>query len=89
MFRHFGLDPTPSMIMRETAPQVYAWLARVWNARASRDTGALRSGVPEDWGPILEVHGCWEPLWRNVDVASGIDPEDHSPFGPGYSMTNQ
>ncbi len=36
MFRHFSLDPTPSRIMRERAPAVYEWVARLWNARHSR-----------------------------------------------------
>ena len=36
MFRHFGIDPTPSRIMRNTAPAVYEWVARMWNARAAR-----------------------------------------------------
>lgn len=54
MFRHFGLDPTPSAIMRERAPAVYEWLARLWNARASRSNGGLRTGVPDDWTPLLE-----------------------------------
>jgi glutathione S-transferase len=58
MFRHFGMDPTPATIMRETAPEVYAWVARVWNARASRTRGELVAGVPSDWGPILETIGA-------------------------------
>jgi glutathione S-transferase len=36
MFRHFGIDPTPARIMRNTAPAVYEWVARMWNARGSR-----------------------------------------------------
>lgn len=32
MFRHFSEDPTPAEIMRERAPNVYEWVARVWNA---------------------------------------------------------
>jgi glutathione S-transferase len=39
MFRHFGLDPTPSKIMRQTAPGVFAWLGRLWAARASEVQG--------------------------------------------------
>ena len=58
MFRHFGLDPTASAIMRDRAPGVYAWLARLWNARASRERGALLAGVPSDWGPILDDIGA-------------------------------
>lgn len=57
MFRHFGLDPTPSHLMRETAPQVFEWVARVWNARASSTIGPLVEGVPDDWGPILDEVG--------------------------------
>jgi glutathione S-transferase len=36
MFRHFGNDPDPARLMRQTAPAVYEWLARMWNAKASR-----------------------------------------------------
>jgi glutathione S-transferase len=57
MFRHFGQDPTPSTIMRETAPEVYAWVARVWNARASRIDGGHEAKVPDAWGPLLDEIG--------------------------------
>ena len=43
--------------MRDTAPAVYAWVARVWAARASTTHGPLVSGVPENWGPILDEIG--------------------------------
>lgn len=33
MFRHFSLDPTPADRMRNQAPAVYEWLARLWNRR--------------------------------------------------------
>lgn len=58
MFRHFGCDPTASAIMRERAPAVYAWVARVWNARPSSDTPCLLPGVPADWTPLLEDVGA-------------------------------
>lgn len=54
MFRHFGSDPTPSAIMRERAPGVYAWVARLWNARAGHASDALVEGVPADWAPLLD-----------------------------------
>jgi glutathione S-transferase len=58
MFRHFACDPTPARIMRNEAPGVLAWVARTWNARASRLGGAaLASGVPDDWGGILDEIG--------------------------------
>jgi glutathione S-transferase len=80
MFRHFGLDPTPSRIMRESAPGVFAWVSRTWNARADRCRGDLASGVPEDWGPILDEIGdaylphlcanaeAWKQRRRHFDV---------------------
>jgi len=57
MFRHFGTDPTPARIMRNTAPAVYEWIARMWNARASRlGTGKwapCAGALPEDMEPLL------------------------------------
>lgn len=60
MFRHFGIDPTASAIMRARAPGVYAWVARVWNARAEvgANGGGLVDGVPEDWSPLLHDVGA-------------------------------
>lgn len=70
MFRHFGLDPTPAALMLERAPHVYAWLARVWNARGSRTNGALVEGIPGDWSPILrEIGDAYLPyLCANADA---------------------
>jgi len=53
-FRHFGMDPTPASIMRETAPEVYAWVARVWNARPADAAAGWEPGVPAAWGPLLD-----------------------------------
>jgi len=54
MFRHFSLDPTPAAIMRERAPAVYGWVARLWAARAGRIGDApLVDGVPADLEPLL------------------------------------
>jgi len=57
IFRHFSQDPTPAEIMRRRAPGVFAWQARLWNARASRCDGKLVSGIPDDWAPILDEVG--------------------------------
>ncbi len=32
MFRHFAQDPTPAELMRQRAPRVYTWVARMWEA---------------------------------------------------------
>jgi glutathione S-transferase len=57
MFRHFGIDPTPARIMRNTAPAVYEWVARIWNARAARLGGLewapLADGLPEGLEPLF------------------------------------
>ncbi|MFT5484951.1 MAG: glutathione S-transferase [Halieaceae bacterium] len=57
MFRHFAMDPTSARIMRETAPSVFEWVARMWNARVSVTGGELLDYVPDDWGPILDSIG--------------------------------
>ena len=44
--------------MRDTAPGVYEWVARMWNARASRVGDApwapTQEGLPEGLEPLLE-----------------------------------
>ncbi len=57
-FRHFGHDPTPLRIMQNRAPGVFAWIARVWNARGSRQRGSLLGGVPADLSPLLREVGA-------------------------------
>lgn len=53
MLRHFGHDPTPVEIMRNRAPAVYEWVARVWNAQP-RDVGPnFVKEIPVDAAPML------------------------------------
>jgi glutathione S-transferase len=62
MFRHFGLDPTPARIMRDTAPAVYEWLARMWNSGALEDLGDWPSEAPSDLQPFWnEIGACYLP----------------------------
>jgi glutathione S-transferase len=54
MFRHFSHDPTPAKIMRDRAPAVYEWAARVWNAKVSALVDkTLFDSVPSDWTPFI------------------------------------
>jgi glutathione S-transferase len=71
MFRHFALDPTPGALMRERAPGVFAWVGRVWNARASRLQAGLLDGIPSDWGPVFDdVGGAYLPyLCANAEAS--------------------
>ncbi len=57
MFRHFAQDPTPAEIMRERAPAVFEWQARLWNARGSTTRGEPAKELPGDLGPILDEIG--------------------------------
>jgi glutathione S-transferase len=41
MFRHFSQDPVPAEIMRETAPNVFEWVARMWNSKGGDKTPDL------------------------------------------------
>ena len=59
MFRHYALDPHPAKIMVDTAPAVWAWVARVWNARADRE-GA---GALEDFSA-----SAWDAIFRDIAV---------------------
>lgn len=70
MFRHFGLDPTPARLMRDEAPRVYEWLARLWNARASSVNGDLVADgtIPDDWLPILLDIGCTYLPYLNANA---------------------
>jgi glutathione S-transferase len=70
MFRHFGLDPTPAALMLDRAPRVFAWVARVWSARASTTNGPLADGIPAAWSPILrEIGGAYLPhLCANAEA---------------------
>jgi hypothetical protein len=54
MFRHFFCDPVPARIMRERAPGVHEWVARMWNLRPERLAAhALPDRMPDDLGPLL------------------------------------
>jgi len=69
-FRHFGLDPVPSELMRQRSPAVTEWIARLWNTRLENNCGSLVVGIPSDWGPILnEIGTHYLPyLCANVDA---------------------
>ena len=53
MYRHFAQDPTPAEIMRRRAPGVYAWVARVWDARAEGRSPNFVEEIPRDTAPML------------------------------------
>ncbi len=87
MFRHFSLDPTPARIMRTRAPAVYEWVARVWNARASRiGGGELVDAVPADLHPLLAEAGATHlPMLAANAAAHGAGRDHHDFTVQGYS----
>ncbi|BFM17580.1 glutathione S-transferase family protein [Maricurvus nonylphenolicus] len=56
MFRHFGNDPESAEVVRRHGPNTYEWLARLWNAKASKLGEQQTWAWPEAdyWKPILE-----------------------------------
>ena len=68
MFRHFSQDPTASDIMRARAPGVFAWQARLWNARASSNTGELVSELPNEVLPLLDDIGSGYLPYLNANA---------------------
>jgi len=71
MFRHFSQDPAPAEIMRQQAPAVWEWVARLWNCGPVAAQADWLEGVPEDWNPWLEdVGSTYLPyLNANADAA--------------------
>lgn len=58
MFRHFALDPHSARIMLHQAPAVYAWVARVWDAKASEGaTTTLEDFNSTDWSAVFAEVG--------------------------------
>jgi glutathione S-transferase len=55
MFRHFALDPHSAKQMIDTAPAVYAWVGRLWNAHAdnTQPSSELEDFASTDWDALL------------------------------------
>ena len=80
MFRHFSQDPTASNIMRLRAPGVFAWQARLWNARASTTQGAELSELPADMYSMLEDIGAAYLPYLNQNALAW--QQGHDTFDP-------
>ena len=89
MFRHYAQDPAPSRVMEERAPGVYAWVGRVWNARASRFQAdpSFSDFTHPGWRYFLdEIAGSYWPfLLANARAwAEGKSRVDHHAHGVTY-----
>lgn len=56
-FRHFALDPVPLEILRQTAPAVLEWVARLWNTTQGDLKGDWPVMLPNDLKPLLRDMG--------------------------------
>ena len=86
-FRHFALDPVPLEIIRQQAPAVLEWVARLWNSRLAECDGDWGQGIPEDLGPLLDdIGSTYLPyLCANVEaVAAGHKRFDVEVGGVAY-----
>ncbi len=69
-FRHFALDPIPLEIIRQRAPAVLEWVARLWNTTLSNGSDNWVDGIPEDIGPLLNEIGSHYLPYLNANVAA-------------------
>jgi glutathione S-transferase len=80
MFRHFSSDPTPAAMLREEAPHVGLWTARLWATRPEHIAAAPEIGeAPEDLAPLLQrAGGAYLPyLAANAEAVRNGAPETH------------
>lgn len=56
-FRHFALDPVPLELLRQEAPAVLEWVARLWNTGPQHMNGEWPSTLPEDIKFLLDDIG--------------------------------
>ena len=89
MFRHYAQDPAPSFVMEQRAPAVYAWVGRLWNARASRlgSEPAFTDFSHPGWRYFLKdiVQSYWPFLLATARAwADGEARVDHEAHGVTY-----
>ena len=89
MFRHFFCDPDPARIMRDTAPAVHEWAARMWNMKPQRFSSAAQiEAIPDDLGDLLEpVVSAFLPyLLANQDtVIAGQEQVHYDVLGVSWT----
>lgn len=75
MFRHFSLDPAPAQVMRDDAPEVYEWVARMWNVKGSVTKGRFHQSDfnHKGWSYFLKdiMQTYWPMLLKNAEAWQG------------------
>ena len=88
-FRHFFCDPDPVRIMREIAPGVHEWVARMWNIKPERFSSAAQiEAIPDDLSDLLEpAVSVYLPylLTMQEAVIAGQDQVSYDALGVGWT----
>jgi glutathione S-transferase len=74
MFRHYAQDPRPAAVMAERAPNVWAWVTRLWRSGAEDwPASELEDFSDRAWDPMLaDLGAAYLPyLHDNADAVSG------------------
>mgnify|MGYP001811887320 FL=1 len=89
LFRHFFCDPHPARIMRDTAPAVHEWVARMWNMKPQRFSDASQiNAISGDVQPLLDlVVGTYLPYLQANEAAVLNEQETVSYEVPGAHFT--
>ena len=82
MFRHFSQDPEPEEIMRNEAPLVYEWVARIWRTKP-HPSGTFIQAVDASLEPLLR-EACETHL---VQLRANADAYTHDKSS--FEMTIQ
>ena len=80
MFRHFFCDPDPGRLMRDTAPGVHEWVARMWNMKPQRFSAAAQiNAIPNDLEALLDpvASAYLSYLAANQEAVVAGDKEVH------------
>jgi len=89
MFRHFFCDPDPARLMRDTAPGVHEWVARMWNMKPRRFSSAAQiEAIPSDIDDLLEpVVSVYLPylLANQYAVIAGQEQVSYDALGVGWT----
>ena len=76
MFRHFFSDPAPARVMRERAPGVQEWVARMWNLEPERFGSAPAvDGIPDGLPRLLEAVAAIYLPYLDANAAAYADGE--------------
>lgn len=75
MLHHFAQDPTPAELMRQRAPRVFAWVARMWEAAPANPAGELVTEIDPPLAALLR-EACETHLVQLRENARAYDRGD-------------